>query len=302
MSNTPQRAVVLGFPDYREQAQRFAQAAGIDYAEVHLHTFPDGESLVRLPAALPPHVIFCRTLTDANRRLIELELATETARRLGAERITLVAPYLCYMRQDRAFNAGEAISQQIIGQLLARQVDVLVTVDPHLHRTRRLEDAVPLPEAHAISAASLMTAWLAARGGNALVVGPDEESGQWVRQIADPGGFEFCIARKIRHGDADVTIELPDIDVGGRDIVIADDVISTGHTVAVAAMQLAERGARSIAVLVTHALFAAGATEQLRLGGVREICSTDSIPHPTNRLQLAELLAQALAGPEQATR
>jgi ribose-phosphate pyrophosphokinase len=147
-----------------------------------------------------------------------------------------------------------------------------------------------------------MTAWLAERGGNPLLVGPDEESQQWVRQIADPGSFESCIARKHRHGDMDVTIELPDIDVGGRDIVIADDVISTGHTVAVAAMQLAERGARSISVLVTHALFADGATEQLRLGGVREICSTDSIPHPTNRLQLAELLAQALADPGQTAR
>jgi len=291
------QSVVLGFPDYREPARRLAGAAGIGYAEVALHTFPDGESLVRLPEALPPHVVFCLTLTDANRRLVELELATATARRLGARRISLVAPYLCYMRQDRAFHAGEAISQRIIGQLLARQVDALITVDPHLHRTRHLGDAVPLATASAVSAAPLMTAWLAARGCNSLLVGPDDESEQWVRRIADPGGFEYGIARKRRHGDREVEIELPDIDVGGRDIVIADDVISTGHTVAVAAMQLAGRGARSISVLVTHALFANGAAEQLRLAGVREICSTDSIPHPTNRLQLAGLLAQALAEP-----
>lgn len=296
MSDMPQRAIILGFPDYREPAERLAHAAGIDYAEVQLHTFPDGESLVRLPATLPPRVIFCRTLTDANRRLIELELATATARKLGAEHITLVAPYLCYMRQDSAFHTGEAVSQKIIGQLLARQVDALVTVDPHLHRTQHLADAVPVITALAISAAPLMTDWLSTRGADVLVLGPDEESEQWVRQITDPADFEYCIAHKDRHGDADVSIELPDADVTGRDIVIVDDVISTGHTVAVAAIQLAERGARSVAVLVTHALFADGAAEQLRLAGVREICSSDSIPHPTNQLELAGLLAAAIAG------
>jgi phosphoribosylpyrophosphate synthetase len=163
--------------------------------------FQAGESLVRLPDNVAGHVILCRTLTDANQRLIELELAASTARELGAERVTLVAPYLCYMRQDMAFHPGEAISQQIIGKLLARQVDALVTIDPHLHRTPRLRDAVPLDRAVATTATSLMAEWLVGREAEALIVGPDEEALQWVNRIASAGCFEYCVARKRRLGD-----------------------------------------------------------------------------------------------------
>ena len=294
MSGIGPQAVVLGFPDYRSQAEHFATNAGVTYDDIRLHRFPDGESLLRLPEALPEHVILCRTLTDANRRLIELELAAATARRLGAERVTLVAPYLCYMRQDTAFHPGEAISQQIIGKLLARQFDALVTVDPHLHRTPRLRDAVPLARAVATTATSLMAEWLAGIEGEPLVVGPDEESAQWVMQIAAAGGFEHCVARKRRLGDRDVRIELPGREFAGRKVVLVDDVASTGHTLAEAARQLADKGAASIEVLVCHPLFATDAYEHLRSAGVSQVISTDSIPHPSNRLHLGGLLATGL--------
>lgn len=294
MSGVGAQAVVLGFPDYRSQARRFAAAVGVAYADVELHRFPDGESLVRLPEFAARHVIFCRTLTDANQRLIELELAAATARRLGAERVTLVAPYLCYMRQDKAFHPGEAISQHIVGKLLARQVDALVTIDPHLHRTPRLRDAVPLDRAVAASATSLMADWLSGREGEPLIVGPDEESVQWVSRIASGGRFEYCVARKRRVGDRDVRIELPRREFAGHHVVLVDDVVSTGHTLAEAARQLNARRAASVTVLVCHPLFADDAYEHLRSAGIREIVSTDSIPHSSNRLHLASLLATTL--------
>lgn len=295
MSATREQAVILGFADYREQAQRLAQAAGLAYAEVRVRSFPDGESLVQLPEQLPAHVIFCRPLIDANRRLVELELAMATAGQLGASRLTLVAPYLCYMRQDRAFHPGEAVSQRIIGEFLARRLDALVTVDPHLHRTRRLAEAVPVESAVVVTAAPLMSAWLDEHATDPLLVGPDEESGQWVSEIARPGSLEYCVARKQRHGDHDVTIAVPDRNFGGRDVVLADDVISTGTTLAEAARELLARGARSVAVLASHALCAEGSIDRLQAAGVGEIVSSDSIPHPSNRLQLHGLLAEALA-------
>ena len=294
MSGIGAQAVVLGFPDYRPQAERFAAAVGVRYADIEIHRFPDGESLVRLPDNVAGHVILCRTLTDANQRLIELELAASTARRLGAERVTLVAPYLCYMRQDKAFHPGEAISQQVIGKLLARQVDALVTIDPHLHRTPRLRDAVPLDRVVAASATSLMAEWLVSRETEPLIVGPDEEALQWVIRIASAGRYEYCVARKRRLGDRDVRIELPALEFAGRDVVLVDDVVSTGHTLAEAARQLADKGVASVTVLVCHPLFANEAFEHLRSAGVHEIVSTDSIPHPSNRLHLANLLAEAL--------
>jgi ribose-phosphate pyrophosphokinase len=285
----------LGFPEYREPARRLAQTAGLAYSDVRIHVFPDRESLLRLPEPLPEQVILCRSLDNPNRKLVELELAAATARRLGAARLTLVAPYLCYMRQDAAFHPGEAVSQRIIGQWLARLFDTLITVDPHLHRTPRLTDAVPVRRAVVVSAAPALADWLMQRTDRPLLIGPDEESEQWVRAIAAPDGLEYTVACKGRLGDRRVRIALPDREFEGRHIVLVDDVVSTGHTLAETAQQLARRGAASISVVATHALFVEDALARLKEAGVGRVCSTDSVPHPSNRVRLDALLAAALA-------
>jgi len=287
-------ALVLGFPGYQLQAQRLAVRAGLSYADVSVHRFPDGESLVRLPARLPAQAVFCLSLDDPNAKLIELELAAQTARDLGARQLTLVAPYLCYMRQDVAFHPGEAVSQRIVGALLARHFDTLVTVDPHLHRTGSLRDAVPVRRAVCLSAAPVMTDWLRHRDDTPLLIGPDAESAQWVGGIAAQSGLDHGVASKERLGDRSVRVTLPDLPVAGRAVVLVDDVASTGHSLAEAAKQLAARGATSISALVTHALFVDDALERLYAAGVDTICSTDSVPHATNGMALDGLLAAAL--------
>jgi ribose-phosphate pyrophosphokinase len=286
--------LVLAAGEFREPAERLAAAAGLEYAEIHVHRFPDGESLVRLPESLPQEVILYCSFTDPNRQLIELELMAATAAELGATRLILVAPYLCYMRQDKAFHPGEAVSQRIIGELLARHIDTLITVDPHLHRTHHLEHAVPVRRAIVISAAPLMTTWLDGRPGDPLIVGPDEESAQWVSGIAKPGSYDFCIGHKERFGDRQVRVRFTDCAFKGRDIVLVDDVVSTGQTIAEAAQQLVEGGAASIDLLTSHALFVDGTEALLQVAGVGDIISTDSIPHPSNQLHLDRLLADAL--------
>ena len=288
-------ALVLGFPGYRQQAQRLAGRAALSYGDVTVHRFPDGESLVRLPARLPMQVVFCLSLDDPNAKLIELELAAQTARDLGARQLTLVAPYLCYMRQDVAFHPGEAVSQRIIGALLARHFDTLVTVDPHLHRTGELRDAVPVRRAVCLSAAPVMTDWLQRRSDRPLLIGPDAESAQWVGSIAAQSGLDYGVASKERLGDRSVRVALPDMAVAGRPVVLVDDVASTGHSLAEAAKQLAARGAASISALVTHALFVDDALDRLHAAGIDTICSTDSVPHATNGMALDGLLAAALS-------
>ena len=293
--NAPRRSsVVLGFPDYREPARRLADAAGIGYADITVHHFPDGESLVRLPPELPQQVVLCGSLDRPNEKLIELELAAATAQQLGARHLTLVAPYLCYMRQDKAFHPGEAVSQRIIGDFLARRFDTLITVDPHLHRTATLQQAMPVRRAIALSATAPMADRLLARGDRPLLVGPDEESAQWVSAIAQPAGLDYGVARKHRLGDRDVRIDLPDLDVSGRDVVLVDDVASTGQTLLEAARLLTARGAASLSVMVTHALFVDDAFERLKAAGVADITSTDSVCHRSNAICLAETLAAAL--------
>jgi ribose-phosphate pyrophosphokinase len=291
----PNRArLVLGFPSYREPAQRFARAAGLDYADVSIHRFPDGESLVRLPPQLPEHVVLCVSLNDPNAKLVELELAAAAAPALGAKRLTLVTPYLGYMRQDTAFHPGEAVSQRIVGALLARHFDTLITVDPHLHRTHDLRTAIPVRRAVALTAAPLMVAWLRERSERPLLLGPDEEAEQWVGTIAAASGLDHGVSRKQRLGDREVRVDLPALRFAGRHIVLIDDVASTGRSLAAAAEQLRANGAASIAVLVTHALFVGDALERLHDLEVREIVSTDSVPHASNGMHLDTLLATAL--------
>ena len=190
--------LLIGFPDYQKPAQRLAREAGIPYSDALIHHFPDGETRLRLPAALPEQVVLCQTLNHPNSRLVELVLAAATARDLGAKHITLVAPYLCYMRQDKAFHPGEAVSQRIVGTLLSQWIDALITVDSHLHRVHRLKDAVPVDPAINLTASPVMSAFLLKQIDNPFLVGPDEESEQWVASIARDRGYDYCVARKQR--------------------------------------------------------------------------------------------------------
>ncbi len=287
-------SLLLHFEDEANSAAHIAAAAGIPHACIARHRFPDGELKLRLPATLPAHVVLLRTLAQPNEKLVELLLAAQTARTLGATQLTLVAPYLAYMRQDIAFTPGEAVSQRIVGRFLAGLFDAVITVDPHLHRVATLEEAVPVPRTVVLSGAPLLANLIAQQHPDALLVGPDEEAAQWVAQAAARHGFEHAVCRKVRHGDRHVEIALPALDVRGRAIVLLDDVASSGHTLAQAARGLLGAGAASVDVAVTHALFAGDAGTLLWNAGVRQVWSTDCIAHPSNAVSMANAIASTL--------
>jgi len=292
----PTETCLLGFADYREQARRLATNAGLEYAEIELHRFPDGESKLLLPTALPEQLVICRTLDHPNGKLIELMLAADAAREQGVKRVILVAPYLCYMRQDKAFRPGEVVSQKLIGAFLARHFDAVITVDAHLHRISRLSQAIPLEHAHNLSAAEALGHFIRENCARPVLVGPDAESEQWVAAIAAHDRLDYCIAQKRRRGDREVEVSLPEFDYRGCDIVLVDDVASTGTTLEMAAAGLRGRGAASISVLVTHPLFVGDACARLEAAGIENIWSCDSIQHESNRVSLATLLADGLQG------
>ncbi|MDH5785868.1 MAG: ribose-phosphate diphosphokinase [Chromatiales bacterium] len=286
--------MILGFADYRQQGEALARELGLAYAEVAIHRFPDGESKVTLPTELPEAVTLCRSLDHPNDKLVEILLTAQTARGMGVKQLTLVAPYLCYMRQDIAFHPGEAVSQQIIGQVLASLFDKVVTVDPHLHRITHLSEAIPNISAISLQSAPLMGSFIAANLKSPLLIGPDAESAQWVRAIAEPAGLDYAIATKERLGDREVTIKLPPHDYHHHEVVLVDDMISTGHTLINVAEQLQQQGVQALYCLVTHALFADSVTEALHSAGITTIWSCDSITHSSNVIALSPLLATAL--------
>ena len=204
-------------------------------------------------------------------------------------------PYLAYMRQDKAFRAGEVVSQRIVGEFLAGLFDGVITVDPHLHRIDTLAEAIPVPHAIALSGAGLLADVAVSHRARPLLVGPDRESRQWVETAAQRHGLDFIVCEKARHDDRNVDIVLPaDAAVRGRAVVILDDVASSGHTLARTAAVLLAAGAASVDVAVTHALFADDALALIRAAGVGEVWSTDCIAHPSNAVHIAPLLAEAL--------
>jgi ribose-phosphate pyrophosphokinase len=284
--------MLLHFDDERDYAARLATAAGLSLAPIERHRFPDGELKLRLPTPLPAHVVLLRSLHRPNEKLVELLLVARAARELGALHLTLVAPYLAYMRQDMAFSPGEAVSQRIVGCWLAELFDAVVTIDPHLHRVGALHEAVPAAASIALSAAPLIGTAL--RGSDRLMLGPDTEAEPWVRAAAAAAGCAAAVCQKTRRGDRDVEVTLPEVAYEGRHVVIVDDVASTGRTLAAVARQALAAGARRVDVAVTHALLVDDADAVLRAAGVSEFLSTDTVPHPSNRIGTAALVAEAL--------
>jgi len=287
--------MLLYFDDQEDCARRLAQAAGLMATCVDRHRFPDGEIKLRLPPQLPARVVVYRSLDNPNEKLLELMLLARTASALGAQHLTLVAPYMAYMRQDMAFTPGEAISQQIVGQFLSTIVHAIVSVDPHLHRVATLQELVPGADAVVLTGAEVLADLIVQKRPNALLIGPDAESKQWITLAARRHGLDHSVCNKVRSGDRDVAVALPAGDVSGRAVVILDDMASTGHTMAAAARLLRDAGAASIDAAVTHALFTPKAMDLMRDSGIGEVWSTHCIAHTSNAVHMAPLLADALA-------
>lgn len=289
---------LIALPEAAAGARSLAQALGVPLSLAGIHRFPDGEIKVTAFAAAARTAVIYAPLDHPNEKLMALLFASEALRREGAQRLVLVAPYMCYMRQDATFHPGEAISQRVIGKLLAGAFDRVITVDAHLHRVKRLADVFPAIEADDLSAVPAIAGALAPLAGNSqtVIVGPDEESEGWVRDLASRLGLSYAVARKIRHGDRSVDIAFKDPGrFAGKNAVLLDDMISSGGTIIACAKALRSAGAVNIDVAVTHALFDEATAKAFAAAGIRSVRSTDSVPHASNAIPLAPVLAQALS-------
>jgi ribose-phosphate pyrophosphokinase len=173
--------------------------------------------------------------------------------------------------------------------------DSIITVDPHLHRVATLEEAAPVKRPVVLSGAPLLGAYIAERLPNAFLLGPDSESAQWIASAARAHGFDHAACEKVRHGDKDVVVQLPDVSLKGRAVVILDDVASSGRTLAKATQAALAAGASSVDVAVTHALFADDAMAVILESGVRDVWSTDCIAHSSNVVSIANMLVHAVS-------
>ena len=204
----------------------------------------------------------------------------------------MIIPYLCYMRQDKAFHYGESISQAIIGHFLSELCDRLITVDAHLHRVSDLQQVVPVQQAVNLTAAKSVGEFIANKFQDAVLLGPDSESEQWVSAAAAPGSLDYLIASKKRFGDKKVAIEIPSYPLQKKHVVIVDDMASTGETIMESVRLLHLRGVATVSCVVTHALFTDEVLKNMKHTGIEKVWSSNSITHSINAVDICSLLVE----------
>jgi len=258
---------------------------------VEIRQFPDGETYVRILSNVgDKKVILVCTLNQPDAKLLPLYFLSKTAKELGAKSVHLVAPYLSYMRQDTIFNPGEAVTSTYFAHLLSDFVDSLITIDPHLHRRSSLSEiySIPTKVAHG---ATHISEWIKNNITKPLLIGPDSESEQWVSEVAKNADAPYIILTKIRHGDRDVEVSIPNFDTYKNHIpVLVDDIISTGRTMIETIGHLRNAGMKPAICIGVHAIFAGNAFQEIKDSGAKEIITCNTIPHESNQIDISGLL------------
>lgn len=287
------RPIIFDFPVPSTLGEKVRELIGGEEGKVLVRSFPDGESYLRIETdVLGREVIVNASLFHPNNWILNLLFLADALKLQGAKRIGLLAPYLSYMRQDKVFLPGEALTSITFANLLSTYFSYLVTVDPHLHRYHNLEEIYSIPTS-VVKAGPLITQWVRENVENPFLIGPDEESAQWVKKVA--GEFPYIVLKKLRYEDGHVEITWPEIgDLGDKVPVLVDDIISSGKTMLRVIQQLKDQGISSPFCMAIHPIFAGNSYQELQNIGVKGIITCNSIPHLSNKIDLSPLVAKAL--------
>lgn len=286
--------LLIPLPGAEDFTAKVAASGGFEVGELEFRRFPDGERYVRVqvnPSGRPVAIV-CPNVDD---HFLTLAFVADTLRDLGAGEVTLIAPYLGYMRQDARFQPGEAITARTFARLVSSVVDRLVTVDPHLHRFGSLEELYSIP-CSVLHAAPLLGEWIARNVVHPLIIGPDAESEQWASEVAAIAEAPYAVLSKIRRGDRQVEIVAPDLR-HHRELrpVLIDDVASSGRTLIAAGAVLRAQGFCAPVCAVVHAMFG-GDGFAATSASVGRLISTDTVAHASNAITVTTLIAEALGG------
>ncbi len=283
--------IYFALPGNEELVTSILAHAGGQRGVVEYRSFPDDETYLRVLTDVEgKNVGLVCTLDHPDGKLLPLFFLAETVRQLGASRVELIVPYLAYMRQDRRFKPGEAVTSDLFAALISRFADALITVDPHLHRHSKLSEIYTIPTRVA-HAAPALAKWIAENVSDPLVIGPDAESRQWVSEVAGSIGAPYIVLDKVRTGDREVRISFPSLDLyQGKTPVLVDDIVSTARTLITAVRQLKDYSLKAPVCVAVHGLFAGNSYQELREAGASQIVTTNSVRHVSNAIDIVPLL------------
>jgi ribose-phosphate pyrophosphokinase len=287
--------LLISFPGNELMTDKIGAALKIERAAITIRNFPDGESYVRLLTDVNgKEIIVVAALDRPDTKFLALVFLLRLLRDSGAKKITLVSPYLAYMRQDKQFQPGEAVTSTYFAALLSSCIDEIITVDPHLHRRSSMAEIYAVP-CHALHAAPLISEWIKVAVPSPVLIGPDSESEQWVSIVAKNANAPYLVLEKQRYGDRSVSVSIPDVaPFRSHTPVLVDDIISTARTMIAAVRHLREANMKAPVCVGVHALFCDESFVELKNAGAAQIVTCNAIPHVSNQIDLSSLIIARL--------
>ena len=278
-------------------AERLSEKINAKLVKSEIRIFPDGESKITLSGDLSKDkTIVVQSIHPPVDTNLVHALSLITKAKETSSDVVAVIPYMGYARQDKEFLPGEIVTMRVLGKLFGGAgASKIITVDVHSvlglkHFDINAENVTAVPDlARYCKGLNLL---------NPLVVSPDQGGGDRAREFAREFGTEFIALEKKRDKKTgQIQIETDSAGVVGRDIILVDDMISTGNSIVKATEFLKKQGCNKVYVACTHALLINNAEEKIKESGVAEIISTNTIPNKTfTVVDITNTIAKTITG------
>ena len=279
--------IIVGCSNSKKLDKKIGEKLNFPYQDLSLEDFPDGEMHLKFKDKIKNKtvVLVQSFYPHPNHSLIEVLFASSSAKDLGANKVILIAPYLAYLREDERISPGECISSKVIGEILSKNFDAIITVEPHIHR-HNLNKIFSIP-VYKVNISELLKDYIKKNFKDVLIFGIDEGSGELVKKLH----FNSIVLNKKRKNYFNVSIKgkIPNFSKE-KEVLIVDDIISTGSTMIEAIKFLKSRKVNCFAV---HPVFVGGALRELEKYADK-IVSSNTIYNETNDLDVSNLIAKKL--------
>ena len=284
--------MIIGGSSSQKLAANIAREMGDVLCPLESRKFPDGERYIRIKGDVEEGVVVVQsTGYPQDENLMELFLILKTIRGMGVKKIKTVIPYFGYGRQEKSFNAGEAISAEVVCQLI-EQSGASEIYSINLHE-KSICNLFKVP-AHNLSAMSTLANHIGNNVDDPVIVAPDKGALGFAEEISNTLGCESDYLEKVRLSPDKVETKPKNLDVEGKDAVIIDDIISTGGTIVNACGILQEHGARRILVSCVHPVLVEDAVLKIFAAGADDVIGTDTLKSEVSSVSVAGLVADTL--------
>ncbi|XRP96883.1 ribose-phosphate diphosphokinase [Methanocaldococcus sp. 16A] len=283
--------IIVSGSQSQNLAFKVAKILNIKLTRVEYKRFPDNEIYVRVVDEInDDEAVIINTQKNQNDAIVETILLCDALRDEGVKKITLVAPYLAYARQDKKFNPGEAISIRALAKIYSNIVDKLITINPH---ETHIKDFFTIPFVYG-DAVPKLAEYVKDKLENPIVLAPDKGALEFAKTASEILNAEYDYLEKTRLSPTEIQIAPKTLDANGRDVLIVDDIISTGGTMATAVKLLKEQGAKKIIAACVHPVLIGDALNKLYSAGVEEVVGTDTYLSEVSKVSVAEVIVDLL--------